>query len=513
MNIAELLSKQAKLRSGAAAIIDARGSMSFGQLEDLAARGATQLERSGLQPGDAVLFFRPMSRQMYVELMAAFRLGLVPMALDPSAGREHIERCCELRQPKALIASAKAHLLRLVSPALRAIPRKFVGLNARAFPPRFAIEPRKISDPALLTFTSGSTGKPKAAVRTHGFLLEQHKVLQRCLLLTPGQVDLTTLPIFALANLGSGVTSVIPDADLRRPGEIVPDPVVRQIDAHNVETTAASPAFLGRLAGCGRSLTSLRRVFVGGGPVFPPLLDRLKHMAPRSDIIAVYGSTEAEPIAEISRERIGPEDLEAMCAGGGLLAGCPVEEINLRILPDRWGTPLTPYSKVDFEADCLGPHQIGEIVVSGGHVLPGYLDGQGDHETKFKVEGESWHRTGDCGYFDDRGRLWLAGRAAAKVVDNRGAIYPFSVECAASGRPEIARIALIGYQGRRLLAVEWAPGSKPGAADLIESLRWASIDEVLPVRRIPVDRRHNSKIDYPALLRLVAKAHSDKEFT
>ena len=76
--------------------------------------------------------------------------------------------------------------------------------------------------PALVTFTSGSTGAPKAAVRTHGFLLEQHRVLAESLRLTPDDLDLTTLPIFVLANLGSGVCSLIPDADLRHPGAIEP---------------------------------------------------------------------------------------------------------------------------------------------------------------------------------------------------------------------------------------------------------------------------------------------------
>ena len=67
-----------------------------------------------------------MSAELYVCLLALFRLRLVAMFLDPSAGREHIERCCELHRPKAFIGSAKAHLLRLVSHALRRIPRKFV---------------------------------------------------------------------------------------------------------------------------------------------------------------------------------------------------------------------------------------------------------------------------------------------------------------------------------------------------------------------------------------------------
>src|SRR5262249_2641198 len=109
------------------------------------------------------------------------------------------------------------------------------------------IVPAEPDAPALLTFTSGSTGRPKAALRTHGFLLAQYGSLEKSLQLRPGTRDLTTLPIFVLANLGSGVTSVLPDADLRSPGKIAAGPVLRQMDRQRIQTTAASPAFVERL--------------------------------------------------------------------------------------------------------------------------------------------------------------------------------------------------------------------------------------------------------------------------
>src|SRR5207247_8700736 len=101
--------------------------------------------------------------------------------------------------------------------------------------------------PAIVTFTSGSTGEPKAVVRTHGFLIAQHRALVESLGLAPGEVDLTTLPVFLLANLASGVTSVIPDADLRAPGAIAPAPVLEQIRAPRPTRTLASTASLDRL--------------------------------------------------------------------------------------------------------------------------------------------------------------------------------------------------------------------------------------------------------------------------
>src|SRR5262245_46197159 len=108
MNLARTLDAHVRARPDAAAPIDTfRGRTrrtTFARLDQLAARAARLLADSGLRPGDAVLVFVPMSAELYVALLAIFRLRLVAMFLDPSAGRQHIERCCELHAPRALIA-------------------------------------------------------------------------------------------------------------------------------------------------------------------------------------------------------------------------------------------------------------------------------------------------------------------------------------------------------------------------------------------------------------------------
>jgi acyl-CoA synthetase (AMP-forming)/AMP-acid ligase II len=524
MNIAEILRSHAQTRPEAAAIIDTRWRRgrvtSFAQLDQAASRAAGLLWQHGLRPGDAVLVFHPMSAELYVALIAIFRLGLIAMFLDPSAGREHIERCCALHAPRALIASTKANLLRLWCPALRRIPIRFViGLPvpgavrwtrlARAAPLE-EIHDCAQDTPALLTFTSGSTGQPKAAVRTHGFLLAQHRVLEESVQLQAGEIDLTTMPIVLLANLASGVTSLIPNADLRYPGAIAAGPVIAQVQMYRPVSSTASPAFFDCLARhCAQrrlTLPSFAKIFSGGAPVFPRLLDQVQDMAPHADVVAVYGSTEAEPIAHIARRQLRPADRQAMLGGRGLLTGEPVQSIRLRILCDQWGKPLGPYTEVEFAAACLPAGQPGEIVVSGEHVLAGYLHGQGDEETKFKVDGVVWHRTGDAGYVDERGRLWLLGRCAARIRDGRGDLYPFAAETAVYQDSRVRRAAMVAHAGRRILAVEfYDPHSEADLGAIRGDLAWTQIDEVRVCRRIPVDKRHNAKIDYPALYQLLDK--------
>lgn len=521
--ITDVLQQQVTVRPQATAIIDGRRGdrHSYAALQQASIRVAQRLQNEGLRPGDRVLLFQPMSAALYVVLLGLLRAGLVAMFVDPSAGRAHLERCCAIAPPRALIASPKAHLLRLVSPPLRKIPLAFVPYASGRLqtlsighlqPPTDSDRlagaiALSSNDPALLTFTSGSTGTPKAALRTHGFLLAQHRALAHSLSLTADTVDLTTLPIFVLANLASGVTSLIPDVDLRFPGQVDGARVLRQIQQYQPISTAASPAFLARLAeACDRTsqpLPHLQRIFGGGAPVFPSLLATLQRLAPQAAVTAVYGSTEAEPIAHIAYSELAAEDHRRMAEGGGLLTGKPVAEIQLRVIPHQWGRAIAPLKAADFAAQCLPPGEVGEIVVSGDHVLAGYLNGAGDADTKFRVDGIPWHRTGDAGYWDEQGRVWLLGRCSARLTDERGTLYPFAVEAAAQQHPQIRRSALVQHQGKRWLLVEWTQPGDP--AELMQRLAWAQLDEVRSLS-IPVDRRHNAKIDYPALYRLLAQA-------
>ena len=558
MNITQILVEQATQRPEAPAIVEAAGAGSriftFAELAERSARAAALLQAAGLRKDDRVLVFQPMSIELYVALLAIFRLGLVATVLDPSAGRGHMEQCCGIARPRAFIGPARAHLLRLLCRGLRRIERHFVtaGWAPRAtrwsilehYKPLNSITPCDSSHDALLTFTSGSTGVPKAAVRSHGFLLAQHEALAESIELEPGEVDLPTLPIFVLANLASGVTTVIPQGDLRRPGFIEPGPVLGQIERHRVTRTVGSPALYARLLGGARAagaraagahaaehhtpaahtagvhaargkvapetrsesgdtgLRTLRKLYTGGAPVFPPLLQELQSALPLGRVIVVYGSTEAEPISHLDWADADPADRSAMFAGKGLLVGRPVRQIDLRILRNRWGEPLPAMNAPEFDALALPPEHGGEIVVAGPHVLGGYLNGIGDEETKFRVEGQIWHRTGDAGCLDDQGRLWLLGRAGAVIRDERGTIYPFAAECAASQLPWIERSALASRDGERLLAVQPGPRAPADAGRRVdETLSWAQIDRIVPMPQIPVDRRHNAKVDYPALMK------------
>jgi acyl-CoA synthetase (AMP-forming)/AMP-acid ligase II len=502
MNLVDQLRDRAKADPGRLALVDPSGGrvrrVTYGELWGRVCGASRAIGEAGLGRGDAVLLFQGVSLELYVFLLGALHGGRVCVFVDPQASPGFLAGCVEQMPVAGYFGGWRAQVLRWMRAPLRRVRVSWVsggvwpgcreiGGVGREFDPVEADS----GAAALVTFTSGSTGAPKGAVRTHGFLLAQHEALAGALALREGEVDLVTLPVFALANLASGVVSVLADGDLRRPGEVDAARIARQCGAEGVTRCAASPAFVRRMLGSG---ARLRAIYTGGAPVFPSLMEAVRREGLAERVIAVYGSTEAEPIAEFAEEAMGPEVRRRVAEGGGLPAGRPVDAVRLAILPDAWGTPIGAMAREEFEAKRLGPMEVGEIVVAGPHVLPGYLGGRGDLETKFRVADEVWHRTGDAGYVDRDGKLWLCGRCGAKAQVGERVWYPFQVEGMLDGMEGVERSALVGGAG--VVAVEARSGE---AAERVQEVLAGTGLAVERVDRIPLDRRHQAKVDYPRL--------------
>ncbi|MGL4400465.1 MAG: AMP-binding protein [Luteolibacter sp.] len=501
MNLASLLVERAELHPERLALVDSCGAVSYGEFARRVSAGAAELQEMGLKRGQVILVFQPVSIELYEILLAAFHAGLRVMLADPSAGREFLSHCCQRLMPDAFFGSWKAQCLKLTVAEMRGVR---LSICSRGWFPGakpwqtdcVGGPPVAVSDAeaALVTFTSGSTGKPKAAVRSHGFLLAQHRALSKALDFVEGEVDLITLPVFVLANLASGLTSVLAATDLAKPGSPDVAAVRAQCEKFHVTRCAASPAFFEGFLASMAGVPEFEKVFTGGAPVFPDLLRRLRDALPEASVHSVYGSTEAEPIAHFpADEETGPLTRQ----GGGLCAGLPVEEIDLRIIRDQWGAPLGPLTEEEFAALAVEAGLAGEIVVSGDHVLRGYLGGIGDEEAKIHVGGRVWHRTGDAGWMDSQGRVWLLGRCAEKMPGETRC-YPFAIECAMREVFPDIRMAALDWNGQRTLVVgkkcldTESNSIRSNAAEL-------GIGKVIFLTAIPLDRRHHAKIDYPAL--------------
>lgn len=497
MNVSDILQQHAQRHPHRIAMIGAHQQVSYAELEAQANHHAQRFQQVGVKLGSRVLVLIPMGIALYAALAGLWKLGAVAIFIDPSMGIRSFRQSLQDVPPDAMIGIAKAHLLRLVCPELQHIPCLFAPLKpSQPVMPAITAVASQSSNPALITFTSGSTGVPKAAIRSHGLLWAQYQSLQNLLQLDPSQIHMCTLPIVSLMVLGAGGTALIPAGNLSKPADVATAPILQQIQKYQPSTLSASPAFIKRLASATSSLP-FKQVYLGGAPVFPKDLEWLSHVARDAEFFSVFGSTEAEPIAMQAYRNTLDTELSAMRAGRGLLAGFPVEGLQLRILPDQTHTTFTYPDRAFFDLVSLPSNQIGEIVVSGAHVVPSYLNPANNTLSKWQDEhGTTWHRTGDAGYLDDQGRLWLMGRCSAKIEDAYGTIYPFSVEIVAQNHPNVRRAALTQVQGRRVLWIEWQ--GTPDIIGLQNMLTWAQVN-IHSIDKIPLDRRHNAKIDYTRL--------------
>lgn len=502
MNLVELVEAQAAQNPDQPALVDGRcgreRTLSFREFVASTNHCAQQLADRGLGKGSRVLVLVPMQAELYVTLAALWKIGAIALFLDPSAGRKHIAQCCQRTEPDAVIGIPKARWLWWLHRSLRKIPRKFVwGKTLRMVPQTDTAFPNAetgLEQAAILTFTSGSTGAPKGAIRSHGLLHAQYRALQSAIELEHGEIELATMPIIALVNLAAGITTLIPDADLRRPGFVKTAPIREQIQRFQPNRCVASPAFLQRFP---EGTGSLKKIYTGGAPVFPRGLRQMEKAFPGSDITVLYGSTEAEPISHIRWQDITAEAEQRTRGGKGLLVGTVAPEAEVRIIRDQWGCPVSPQGAEDWDALRCPDGQTGEIVVAGEHVIPGYLDGIGDDENKIKVAGRVWHRTGDAGYFDEHERLWLMGRCAAKFQIDQQWVYPFAIESAAVEQFDVPIAACCLYRGAPTL---FLPKSFAGSLPHEFPIEGITIKQIIH-RDIPLDKRHNAKVDYAALVR------------
>lgn len=449
------------------ALVEADGHvLSYAALDGWAAALALRYERAGIGPGTRVLVALGMSAELYAVLIALWRLGAVAVFPEPAAGLAGLRHALMTTQPAFFVGPRW----------LGALAACLAGRPALAFP--LTIErihetgrpPSAWSDdqPALISFTSGSTGQPKGILRSHGFLLRQQEALAPLLRPDAPARDLVCLPLFVLAGLGFGTTSILPAVSLRRPASIDAVTLAAQIERSGATRLLAPPSIAGALA-TESAFGRLKEVFTGGGPVWPDLMRRLLQAAPGARIFAVYGSTEAEPVAHQALHDLTTGDWTEMETGGGLLTGPPIAGIAVRIVED-------------------------EIQVSGAHVNRGYLDPSQDAANKVQDGTTIWHRTGDAGRLGSDGRLWLLGRLDGRA----GSWFPFAVEVAARSWPGVTQAALIGDSGATTLVLAGDRDFEPIWSERIKTFPGL---ELRILARIPLDRRHQAKVDYAELKR------------
>ncbi|MEZ0493763.1 alpha/beta fold hydrolase [Kineococcus sp. TBRC 1896] len=475
----------------------------------------------GVQPGQRVSLLVPPGADLTAALYALLRIGAVAVVADAGLGVRGLSRAVTgagvdwvVGVPKALLA---ARVLRWpgrrVSVAdLTDVARAGAARLAAGF--ELPAEPRAESEAAVL-FTSGSTGPAKGVVYTHGQLWQLARAMGAVVRIGPGQPLVSAFAPFALFGPALGATCVVPAMDVTKPATLTATALAEAVEAAGATSAFLSPAAVVNVLATAGDLTPARRAALArvrtllsaGAPVPTPLLQRVRELMPLADPRTPYGATEVLPATDV-----GLSDILEAGAGEGICVGLPVEGVTVAVAPldaeGRAGTDLV-----------TTPGLLGEVVVGGEHVKDHYdqlwatqaasVDVRPSPTLLGAVRAGRWHRTGDVGHLDERGRVWIEGRLAHVVTTAEEVVTPVGVEQRAETVAGIARAALVGVGPRAarqlVLVAEPDPAvvaglrrttvADPVLAQAVREATGRNLVAVLLVPALPTDVRHNSKID------------------
>jgi acyl-CoA synthetase (AMP-forming)/AMP-acid ligase II len=494
-------------------------SITWLELNQRVARVAGGLLDLGIKPGDIVMVYLPMSLELYLSLLAIGRIGAIAAFLESWARDVHLQSCAKLMQPKAFISHKDLSNLNI---PMKIMVGKEIPAGVHSFSEvetkekKAEIQPVSDDTTALVTFTTGSSGIPKGANRTHSFLLAQHKALSQAFPYRPDDLDMTAFPVFLLNNLAGGISTVLTAIDLGNPGPEDVKILTGQILSAKPTCITLPPSLIWHIANfCKKAnlqLLSLRRTITGGAPVGPEMIKAYKEVAPNSEFMILYGSTEAEPVAHIEGQQILDELSNIKEEQLGVCVGTPVKGIRTHVVKiTREPIVLDKNGWVAWDVE---PGEVGELLVSGPQVCKDYYNNpEAVKENKVKDGEIVWHRTGDLAYFDNKGRIWIVGRIHNAIRRKGVWYYPIGAELIIRKLNFVKQAAFVGIPdselGEKTVAV-YSTFERPENIDehkqsVKEALEKNNIpvDQVVYMEAIPLDPRHHSKIDYGRLKQIL----------
>ncbi|MFC9358869.1 long-chain fatty acid--CoA ligase [Rhodococcus sp. NPDC057014] len=459
-------------------------TLTYGALLDRVDRLAAALRARGLSRGDRIAFLGANQPAFLETLLAAARLGAVFVPLNFRLAGPELAYIIRDAGAHTLVAdSAHQPAITRIRPELPV--RDYLGIGTAAHgwdpyedlikthAPLSAPDRVGADDTAIIMYTSGTTGRPKGVILSHANLwwsninlLSQFDVLEN-------DVTLVAAPLFHIAGL-----NVTTFTTWFKGGEVVlqrsfdADECLTAIERHRVTTMFGVPAIFSFMsqtdAFADADLSSVRMAICGGAPV-PEALLRL--YADRGiQILQGYGLTETAPSATFL-----------------------VAEHALTKLGSA-GTPpiLTDVKIVDAEGRTLDePHRQGEICVRGPNVTTGYWNRPQD--TARAIDPEGWFHTGDVGYRDEDGFMFIVDRIKDMIISGGENIYPAEVESVLHGHPAVADVAVIGVPDERwgeavTAVVTFRPGHDAATLEELREFGSASLARYkLPTKLHVVD--------------------------
>ena len=491
-----------------------RRSLTWRELHDKVHNLAAGLADLGVGPGDRVALLVPPGLDLSAVLYACWRMGAVVVVVDAGLGVRGMGTALRSADPDYLISIPKGLLAartlrwpgRRISVAdLSTAQMRSLGVVATLpeIEARGASAPPPVapsdSDVAAIAFTSGATGPAKGVVYRHRQLQAQRKALMEAYQIMRSDRLVAAFAPFSLFGPAMGIPSVVPDMDVTSPATLDAAALAEAALAVDATLVFASPSAIRNVLATSGSLSleekeafaSVRLLLSAGAPVPADLLRSAADLMPNAEPHTPYGMTEVLPVADISLEEI-----DAAGSGRGVCVGKPLDSVEVAIAPvdtsGRTSMQLT-----------VEPDVLGEVCIRAAHMKEAYDRLWVTQHASATPRG--WHRSGDVGHFDAAGRLWVEGRLVHTISAADGVITPLWLEQRFASVDGVAAAAAVGigpHGDQRVVAIV-VPHERVGkpqlaALELADAIR-ATVDvdvvAVFVVPELPVDKRHNAKVD------------------
>jgi long-chain acyl-CoA synthetase len=499
-NLAVILREAARGRPDKVAVILDRSKLTYGQLEAVSNQVAGSLRQAGVQPGDRIGLMLPNVPQFPIAYYGILKAGAVVVPINVLLKAHEIAYFLRDSEAKVLIAwddcapealkaagqvgdevggltvysvlgpDPPSPLAGEVAPSSPTRggrwPAGPEGAGRRGGPPEgardfaqlmagptcFDTVQRSPDDTAVLLYTSGTTGLPKGAELTHFNLFMNAQSATRLIERTEDDVTMAVLPLFHSFGQSSamngtiysvGTLTLVPRFDATR--------VLEVIQRDRVTLFLGVPTMYFALLhhpDAARYDTSSLRICVSGGASMPG--EVMKSFEERFDVTILegYGLSETSPTASSNRSRDERKHLSI---------GKPIWGVEMRIFDDQ-DRELPP-----------GRDHPGEIVIRGHNVMKGYF--RKPEATAEAMRG-GWFHSGDIGYADEDGFVFIVDRKKELIIRGGFNVYPREVEEVLYEHPAVAAAAVIGVPDERLgeevkAVVQLKPGQSASADDLI----------------------------------------------
>jgi len=447
------------------------GSM-LGQIRSIAWR----LEREGIEFGDRVALMGENHPQWAMVYLGLLYRGAVVVPLDPAGTIETLSVFVEDSEARrAFVSYASLDKFRAVCDRIgRSIPVTVIGevdgaVNgyekyddwvASAVPDEFAkaAPPAKAGDMAVLIYTSGTTGTPKAVPLTHGNIASEANLVQDAMGFTDREVILSLLPMFhAYAQIVNLWIATLIGATVVYISELTGEEILRGLKEGRVTALTGVPRlwylFHKKIFdGVREKPRAVRALFGGMMALNGFLRDRLGINAGRVFFRRVHdafggnlritasGGSSFDAGVALDYHKLGFTVLQAY----GLTETSGAATVT-RFEDNRVGSVGKPLDSVEVRIDEPNEEGIGEVLIRGPIVMPGYYRNPELNREAFT--GDGWFRSGDLGRFDEDGHLYITGRKKEIIVLPSGKnVYPEEVEAHYSRTPLVGDLCVMGVR-------------------------------------------------------------------